>query len=191
MENGYFFGYGSLVNRRTHDYADARPAQLSGWRRAWHHTDLRPVAFLTVVPTEDAMIDGLVARVDGSWADLDHRERAYDRITTQDVRHDLPHAPDVAVYAIPEGKHRPATQSHPVLLSYIDTVVQGFLAEFGEAGVTRFFETTQGWDAPVAEDRAQPIYPRHTALSAWETGLVDRHLADLGCTFCAPPVLDP
>ncbi len=191
MENAYFFGYGSLVNRQTHTYADARPAQLSGWTRAWHHTDLRPVAFLTVVPMAGSKIDGLIARVDGSWADLDHRERAYDRITTENVTHDLPHAPDIAVYAIPEGKHGKPTRAHPVLLSYIDTVIKGFLTEFGEAGVARFFETTQGWDAPVAEDRAQPIYPRHTPLSAWERGLVDRHLADLGCRFCAPPVLDP
>lgn len=191
MTNGYFFGYGSLVNRLTHAYPDARTAHLSGWRRAWHHTDLRPVAFLSVVPSPGTEIDGLIARVDGSWADLDFRERAYDRIPTRDVRHDLPHEPEIAVYAIPEGKYDPPTRAHPVLLSYIDTVVQGFLAEFGEAGAQRFFETTDGWSAPIADDRARPLYPRHTPLSAWERALVDRSLADLGCTFCTPPKLDP
>ena len=28
-----FFGYGSLVNRDTHDYPNAVRATLSGWRR--------------------------------------------------------------------------------------------------------------------------------------------------------------
>ena len=45
-----FFGYGSLVNRATHDYPGAQPAQLHGWRRVWVRTDLRDVVFLSVRP---------------------------------------------------------------------------------------------------------------------------------------------
>ena len=74
MKRPYFFGYGSLVNRGTHDFDDAHPARLSGWRRIWRHTDLRPVAYLTVVPDASAEIDGLIAHVpDDDWAALDHR----------------------------------------------------------------------------------------------------------------------
>ncbi|MEM7491215.1 MAG: gamma-glutamylcyclotransferase, partial [Pseudomonadota bacterium] len=51
-----FFGYGSLVNRRTHAYPDAAPFTIRGWRRAWRHTALRPVAFLTAVPDDGAAI---------------------------------------------------------------------------------------------------------------------------------------
>ena len=40
----YFFGYGSLVNRATHDYVHAHPARISGWRRAWRHVEGRSVA---------------------------------------------------------------------------------------------------------------------------------------------------
>jgi hypothetical protein len=58
-------------------------------------------------------------------------------------------------------------------------VVQGFLHEFGEAGVAAFFDTTDGWDTPVLNDRAAPRYPRHKVLSAAETALVDDHLARL------------
>ncbi len=36
----YFFGYGSLVNRLTHDHR-AEPAARRGWRRAWRRTSLR------------------------------------------------------------------------------------------------------------------------------------------------------
>jgi hypothetical protein len=65
-------------------------------------------------------------------------------------------------------------------LSYIDVVVQGYLREFGEEGVARFFATTDGWDAPVADDRADPIYLRHQTLTRAERALVDRWLDDLG-----------
>ncbi len=35
MSDPAFFGYGSLVNLRTHGYDDPRPATLHGWRRVW------------------------------------------------------------------------------------------------------------------------------------------------------------
>uniref|UniRef100_UPI000A5B3968 DnaB-like helicase C-terminal domain-containing protein n=1 Tax=Leisingera sp. F5 TaxID=1813816 RepID=UPI000A5B3968 len=62
MEHPYFFGYGSLVNAATHDFSDPQPAHLSGWRRAWRHTDLRPVAFfgyggIGVMPGKAAKVD--------------------------------------------------------------------------------------------------------------------------------------
>lgn len=182
MSHGYFFGYGSLVNRGTHDYAEACPAQLSGWRRQWRHTCLREVAYLTVVPDTGCEIEGLVAAVPpGGWAALDERERAYARVRATDrVRHDLPRPAEIAVYAIPHGKHGAPSERGPVLLSYIDVVVQGYLREFGERGVARFFETTDGWDAPVLDDRAAPAYPRHQELSADERALVDDHLREVG-----------
>ena len=62
MKDPYFFGYGSLVNTATHDFPDPQPARLRGWRRAWRHTDLRPIAFLTAIPDEACEIDGLIER---------------------------------------------------------------------------------------------------------------------------------
>ncbi|WP_198389302.1 gamma-glutamylcyclotransferase family protein [Roseovarius faecimaris] len=181
----YFFGYGSLVNRDTHAFQGAYPAQLSGWRRVWRHTKLREVAYLTVVPDATAEIDGLIAEVpDDDWAALDIREGAYDRVdAAHQVAHPLPHRPQIAVYAIPDGKHGAPTTSGPVLLSYIDVVVQGYLREFGEDGARRFFETTLGWDAPILRDRDAPLYPRHCRLSKAETGFVDAQLEALEVRF--------
>lgn len=181
----YFFGYGSLVNRDTHRFEGAHPARLSGWRRIWRHTKLREVAYLTVVPDATAEIDGLIAGVpEGDWAALDLREGAYDRVeAAHQVTHKLPHAPQIVVYAIPEGKHGKPSTSGPVLQSYIDVVVQGYLREFGEEGAVRFFDSTEGWDAPVLADRNDPVYPRHCRLSAQERRFVDDHLERLGVTF--------
>jgi hypothetical protein len=177
MSTPHFFGYGSLVNRTTHDYTSTHPAQIKGWRRAWRHVEGRQVAFLTAVPDPASVIDGLIAAVpDGDWRVLDEREAWYKRDVAQNLIHNLTPAPEVQIYHAPATLHRPATHKHPVLLSYIDVVVQGYLKEFGEAGVERFFNTTDGWDAPIRNDRDAPIYPRHRRLSAMETALVDHHL---------------
>lgn len=185
--NSYFFGYGSLVNRASHTFAGAMPAQLTGWRRIWRHTGLRPVAYLTVVPDPTAEIDGLIAPVaDADWPALDLREAAYIRKpAAHQVRHSLPHPAEIAVYTIPEGQHGAPTHAHPILLSYLDVVVQGYLHEFGAAGVQRFFDTTHGWDAPVLNDRADPLYPRHQPLSADERAQTDHHLNRLGVSIIA------
>lgn len=178
----YFFGYGSLVNRTTHDFADSQPAVLSGWARAWRHTDLRPVAFLTAIPSPGSRIDGLIARVPGSdWDALDQREWAYDRVSATDaISHPLTASVDIAVYAVPEDRHTIPSSQYSILLSYLDVVVQGYLREFGEAGVARFAATTQGWDSPVLDDRAAPRYPRHQQLSPTETACVDSLLDQVG-----------
>ena len=175
-----FFGYGSLVNRATHAYPDARTAQLQGWRRTWVRTALRDVVFLSVVPDPDCCIDGLIASVPGGdWTALDLREAGYVRHPSgAALRHTLSTPPDVAHYAIPPELQCPGGD-HVILLSYLDVVVQGFLREYGEAGVARFFQTTSGWDTPIRNDRAAPVYPRHQPLSSTETALVDHHLARL------------
>ena len=183
----YFFGYGSLVNRNTHDYPDAHPAQLQGWHRAWVRCAGRDTVFLSVVRQAGTTIDGLIAAVPGSdWAALDARETGYARIGSgAAVSHPLADQPPVAHYAVPADTHV-QTGDHVILLSYLDVVVQGFLREFGEAGVTRFFETTAGWHTPVLNDRADPRYPRAQRLGSDETALVNDHLGALNAAIVQP-----
>jgi hypothetical protein len=181
MADPFFFGYGSLVNRTTHVYEDAHRAKASGWRRTWRHTALHPAPFLTAIPCEKTEIDGLIAHVPGGdWAALDARETGYDRLpATHQVTHPVERNIDVAIYSVPEMLEIPDLR-HPILLSYLDVVIQGYLREFGEAGALRFFETTDGWDAPIKDDRNTPEYPRHRVLSAQETDFVDAQLRALG-----------
>lgn len=181
MSDPYFFGYGSLVNRRTHDYPAPRKARVTGWRRAWRKSPLRRRCFLTVVPDPGTEVLGLIAPVPGAdWAALDAREHAYVRVdVTDSVTHDLGPI-DVALYAIPEGAHFDPGEDHPVVLSYIDAVVQGFLAEYGVAGVGHFFATTRGWHVTILDDRAHPIYARAQPLTEAERDLVDAGLASVG-----------
>ena len=181
MKHPYFFGYGSLVNRRTHTYDDAHRAKIVGWRRIWRHVATRKVAFLTAYPCPGYTLDGLIAQVpQGDWDALDEREFSYLREPTDEVQHALDGATQVEIYHAPPDLHAPATQKHPVVLSYLDAVVQGYLREFGEDGVQRFFDTTDGWDAPIRDDRSDPIYSRHQSLSRDERAVVDREIARAG-----------
>ncbi|WP_394199453.1 gamma-glutamylcyclotransferase family protein [Litoreibacter albidus] len=188
MLDPYFFGYGSLVNAATHTYRSTHPAQLNGWRRVWRHTSLRDQAFLSVTPAEGAQIDGLIAEVPNSdWQVLDLRETGYFRsnLDATQLKHGAG-AVDVQMYQTqPELQATPDVR-HPILLSYLDVVVQGFLEVFGEDGAERFFETTDGWDTPVLNDRSNPRYPRSQILTTSQTALVDAKLAHIGAQIVTP-----
>jgi len=179
-----FFGYGSLVNRATHAYPQAARARVRGWARVWRGTSLRRVAYLSAVEAPGTEIEGLIAAVPGAdWRALDARERAYARHplaqVSHDQIHDRPGPLSIMIYKV-EPHHVSTEGPHPILLSYLDTVVQGYLREFGETGVARFFETTRGWEVGVVNDRAAPQYPRAQQTTTAERALVDAALRDLG-----------
>jgi len=185
MTDPFFFGYGSLVNRDTHAYDYAFRARLKGWRRAWRHTHGRGTPFLTGVPCGGSEIDGLVARVpDANWQALDIRENGYDRHEIEGgLAHDAEHPVKAQIYAVPPSSIIYPEARAPILLSYLDVVVQGYLREFGEQGAREFFTTTDGWDTPIRDDRAAPIYSRHKTLLSEERRFVDVHLDDLGAVI--------
>lgn len=171
-----FFGYGSLVNVATHDYASPVPATLAGWSRIWQTTTLRDTAYLSITRDPAARIDGLIARVPGAdWAALDAREAAYSRI---DVTQTLASPHQTSVYKVHTDLMSPDDQGG-ILLSYLDVVVQGYLHVFGADGVARFFATTDSWNRPIINDRDKPRYPRHQRISDAERALVDTHLKAL------------
>ena len=179
MTTPRFFGYGSLVNLATHDYPDPQPARLTGWRRVWRHTSLREMAFLSVEPCDLTTLWGVTAAVPNSdWAALDEREFAYGR---RDCGHqmDTPHG-QVAVYEVDQGIINDPDVAHPILLSYLDVVVQGYMRVFGAEGAAHFFDTTTGWNGPIRNDRAAPIYPRAQILTDDERATVDRFIAERG-----------
>ncbi len=180
MTEQFIFGYGSLVNTATHDYGQAHVAELNGWRRVWHYTTLRDLAYLSAIPDPESTIKGVVLQAPALDAKLEEREQAYVRHpVSHAITHSAKTAPDISVFAIPPKVHRPRHTNSALLLSYIDVVVQGYMREFGETGVQGFFETTHGWGAPILDDRTNPIYPRHQRLSKQETELTDHYLNTL------------
>ena len=140
MSDPFFFGYGSLVNTATHGFRDVHAASARGWRRAWRHTRLRPVSFLTAVPDALTRIDGVIAAVPGAdWAALDEREGAYDRVPASEViDHPAGAGLDIAIYAIPADRHGPPTEANPILMSYLECVLQGVSAALWPRGRAAF-----------------------------------------------------
>ncbi len=185
MSDPFFFGYGSLVNRKTHDYGQTRPATVHGWRRQWRHTTLRQVAYLTVTKAPGQMIDGLIAAVpNGDWAALDRREHAYARLhlETGQIDHDHPQKIEVQIYKTKPAHDAPPSTRHPILQSYLDTVLLGYLDVFGQEGAKAFFASTDGWDAPILDDRENPIYPRAVKPAKPERLFIDAQLDALNVT---------
>jgi len=176
MSGTHVFGYGSLVNARTHGFGAVEPARLSGFRRVWQPSPLRRLAYLTVVPGDGAVLGATAAVPPASWPELDERERAY-------RRHALPGPAiggreGVQVYAV--AAVVPPHPGQPILLSYIDVVVQGFLEVHGVEGVRDFFASTAGWETPVLDDRAAPRYARAQSVSDAERAHTDEGLATVG-----------
>jgi hypothetical protein len=181
VKHPHFFGYGSLVNRATHGFTPVHRCEISGWRRVWQRAPNRPAAFLSVIADPCAAIDGVIAPVpNDDWAALDAREFSYNRIAVTDqVTHAAPDVRDISIYAISPDQAEPADSDHPILLSYVDAVLQGFLKEFGKEGATRFLRTTDGWGTPIYNDRADPVYPRAQRLTEKERRIVDDLLASV------------
>ena len=98
---------------------------------------------------------------------------------TDAVQHAASDVRDISIYAIPPEHAAAPDKDHPILLSYVDAVLQGYLREFGEAGAERFCATTEGWNTPVLNDRAAPVYPRAQRLTMVEQTFVDDMLLTL------------
>lgn len=195
-----YFGYGSLVNRGTlaAGVVAAIPARLNGWRRSWRpRPDLGPTpgvtlprgltpALLSAHRAEGSAIDGLLLiDLAVNLPVIDAREFRYHRrdITLAELTFDAAQIELAAGLELDPGtrlhvyearsEHPETVGPSPILRSYLDAVMQGFLREFGEEGVHRFVAETGAFHLPIHEDRHQPLYPRAVTLSAGETELFD------------------
>jgi hypothetical protein len=204
-----YFGYGSLVNLETlrTKYHSAHPARLKGWRRHWQSRtqiwsgggageasgfNANP-ALLSVHRHDDSVIDGMVIvdRLE-SLPSLDEREACYERVVISPDELEFRQFPEmfaqipterVFVYVgIMAGPGTP-----PLLQSYLDTVLAGFLVAHGREGVERFIASTIGFDREIIADRFAPVYPRHVKPSRHDQEWFDQMLAGAGVRYKPVP----
>ena len=171
-----YFGYGSLVNRDTRPSTEmAQAATLLGWQRAWAHrvlaseTDRGACSSLTIEKLRanskpNQGIQGvLVTMPEAELPLLDEREAGYDRVqlSVSDFELETPTNNDPIYVYVSNSQHNvDADDQHPVLQSYVDCVMAGFLKQYGESGLQAFVQSTRGWQLPIANDRLNPRYPR-------------------------------
>ena len=195
-----YFGYGSLVNRTTRPAGEiSAPARLNGWQRVWSHRNARAgeldgCSSLNVreldtagVDLESARlpgrgIDGVIATIDlADLPALDARESGYDRRMVPVEQFDLSEpvtTSAIAVYVSKRQNTFPADTCFPVLQSYIDCVMAGFLDRFGDEGLLHFLATTEGWHSPVDPDRDRPRYVRALDLPTAQLAYFDSLLLE-------------
>lgn len=181
----FIFGFGSIVNDESRrslnpDSGDPIPVRISpefGYKRMWNFQSSS--AKLTALglakvhdPTKRTTINGIIYPVnDVHLIDLDEREEGYDRVEVptdmiQTVNwQKLPdHEYTIWIY-IPKGGNNitgtdlnPADKYYPILQTYIDVVLLGFL-KYGENFVLEFLYTTGWWSKYWLNDRQVPRRP--------------------------------
>jgi hypothetical protein len=190
-----YFGYGSLVNRATlrTDIIDIVPARLVGWRRIWRpRPDMPgfPAALLTVRREPDAVCDGvLIIDRAANLAAVDEREARYRRISLgpQELEISQAFEDGIPAYVYEADPELPPHREPPAILqSYLDAVMQGFLAIHGEAGLRRFLAETAGFaEIPIRPDREKPAYSRAVTLSDTERAFFDALYDEHGLRLAA------
>lgn len=182
-----YFGYGSLVNRHTlrTQFLGIRKAQVSGWRRFWLPRGEHMPALLSVKPDETHTTQGVVVYDHADHLpSVDEREAGYRRRVVMPGHVEIEAMPlsDVPlfIYEASRAEETAAETGAFVLQSYLDAVMQGFLALYGEAGVRRFVEETEGFETTLLCDRERPLYPRSVTLHDGERALFDELVAERG-----------
>jgi hypothetical protein len=188
----YMVGYGSLLStysRTTYSgiTTDALPVIAEGWKRGWtvRYSDER-ATYAGVRPVRHAHLHAALVPTEITDA-LRHRERGY--VFTQIDPASVHHA-DGRGTPLPEGRYWivvnreqvSADPHHPIPQSYVDTCLVGCLETGGEARARAFIRTTELWDAPWIDDRAEetPLYPRLTPPTPEQRDQIDALLAAEG-----------
>lgn len=183
----YIFGYGSLVNSKSRaetlnclrSVVAARISSKFGYQRVWNYPAPGFTA-LGVVKSENPMsINGIIYIAhDDELKVWDDRETNYNRI---EVPWDyvesvdwmqLPKEGKLWIY-IPKNVQLPNKQ-YPLVQSYIDTCVSGFL-EYSEDFAIEFLHTTGGWSQFWLNDR---LLARRHWVHFKEHAIVDRLLKE-------------
>ncbi|OCW58027.1 hypothetical protein AWJ14_04045 [Hoeflea olei] len=137
-------------------------------------------------PAPGAAIDGLLVidharnleAVDAREFRYHRREIALSNLGFAGEVPALARQADIPLYVYEaRTEHPPVEGPCAILRSYLDAVMQGFLHEFGEAGLHRFVDETEAFDMPIHEDRHAPVYARAVTLTPAEVVLFDAALS--------------
>lgn len=184
-----YFGYGSLVNRRTlrTRFLGIRRAEVTGWRRFWLPRPQPVPALLSVRPAGDFVTQGVIVYDLADHLPLvDEREAGYmRRVVTADriaVEHPMAGEVPLFIYEASADDETASEAGAYILQSYLDAVMQGFHALYGREGLVRFVDETEGFRTQVLQDRHAPRYPRPVDLQEGEAALFDALVSARGAT---------
>jgi hypothetical protein len=120
------------------------------------------------VPNQAAEVAGVLVTIPReNLQALDAREVGYERVqlSPADLLPASPGGPEIFTYTSRRAAHRPGNRDFPIWRSYLECVLAGFLSLGGAAAAHDFVVTTDGWEAPILDDRTAPKYMRAVLLS--------------------------
>jgi tetratricopeptide (TPR) repeat protein len=173
-EYDYLFGFGSIMNSSTHapwlkdksvgvlPGAVATLSRSFGYERQWNFRSSTGFTALGVIKsTTPNDINGVIFRVPRSMMpSFDRREVGYNKVrvpleilqfqpelegTNQQTNFELTNDDNVWLYVPLETHCTHADENHPLLQSYVDTVLQGCLEWGGDHFAEKFLVSTGGW----------------------------------------------
>jgi hypothetical protein len=165
MKN-YIFGYGSLVNIQSRNITGESvligPVRVRGLRRSWN-VQTRESTALGLIEIPESICNGIIVSVsDQELERFDVREipTKYRRIELSKNNVELSdgNIVDGLLWTYIAIDPKPSDEKHPILQSYVDVVLTGFL-DFGIDFAKEFINSTEGWNNLV-NDRDNPRYSR-------------------------------
>ncbi|MEC8080300.1 MAG: gamma-glutamylcyclotransferase family protein [Pseudomonadota bacterium] len=174
MSRHFILGYGSLISStsraKTGETGQVWPVKLKGYERTWSvMSQALGMSSVAVIKASDKACNGVLIEVaEDQFPLFDEREHGYERAQVSRSQLHPYHEEE-----LPEGTYWvyhtkevvTPCQHYPIVLSYVDVILSGCL-EHGDHFLHDFLSLTQGWRAPLVNDRRAPVYPRaQTELS--------------------------
>jgi cation transport regulator ChaC len=207
MKSGYvrhfLFGYGSLINVSSRARTNPSLAEQEGLpvlvrniEREWVARTSSGYTAMGVKLRKNSKCTGVLFEVNKmELADLDQREKAYDRLEVQlNLIEQIPflneedfyeneraealfnskeNEENIRVWVYIQKNPIPADSSHPIPQSYVDVILSGCL-NISEEFAKSFIKTTKGWEnerePSFVNDREIPIYVRANATETRKNG---------------------
>lgn len=160
--NGVIFGFGSLVNKNSiqSSILAMKNSKILGYKRRWiepftvQGTVYRALGVVESGPFD--FVHGVTIFVPKTT--LQHlytREASYRRLVVDAV--DEYGNID---YATTFETREAAPDEARIPISYVATVAEGFVDQYGANGLDKFIDNTDGWEHGIIDDSDDPVYPR-------------------------------
>ena len=182
----YLFGYGSLINKRSRDATYSHdgawhPVMVHGFSRSWTLEDTERKATAVAIQREQGtQTNGVLVEIDEhALPHFDQREWHYHRVEVDndDITFMEPWSlPEGSVvYAYVYNDKFKDSGTFPITQTYLDLIIKGCL-DVSEEFAKQFFETTNGWERLIVQDRESFWYPRNYSENEF-TEQIDAFLA--------------
>jgi len=164
----FIFGYGSLISeesrKKTGLSKKSYIAKLNGFKREWNiKIHEAKATALGIIKNSESFCNGIIFEIpEKEIKNFDKREnKYYSRIeidpNSLNIK-EFPNIQNIKIWVYVTKKPTTPTKDFPILLSYIDVVLNGCL-KINENFAKDFINTTSNWKY-TENDRNNPRYPR-------------------------------